>query len=74
MGSVPIFPVVKMGSVPIFLALNIPIRDRSRRDILIDHAHGSGLAIVSARNKKPAVKAMQEQYRQALDRLLGAVR
>lgn len=35
------------------------------RDILIDHAHGSGLPLVAAK-----VQTMQEQYRQALNRLL----
>lgn len=40
------------------------------RDILVDHAHGSGLALVSARGDQVKVDAMREQYRQALDRLL----
>jgi len=37
--------------------------------ILIDHAHGSGLALASARNERQA-QAMQEQYQHALDSLL----
>ena len=40
------------------------------RDILVDHAHGSGLAIVSARGDHIQTQAMLEQYRQALDLLL----
>lgn len=39
------------------------------RDILIDHAHGSGLALASAGDGQSA----QERYRQALDRLLDRV-
>ncbi|MBB3121802.1 TetR/AcrR family transcriptional regulator [Pseudoduganella violacea] len=35
------------------------------RDILIDHAHGSGLPLVAAK-----AQSMQEQYRLALNRLL----
>ncbi len=41
------------------------------RDILIDHAHGSGLAITSASGDRLKGNAMREQYLQALDRLLG---
>lgn len=41
------------------------------RDILIDHAHGSGLAITSARGDKEQIGNMREQYQQALDRLLN---
>lgn len=40
------------------------------RDILVDHAHGSGLALTSARGEQMQVQIMQEQYQQALDRLL----
>lgn len=40
------------------------------RDILVDHAHGSGLALVSARGDRPQAQAMLEQYQQALNRLL----
>ncbi|WP_031495071.1 TetR/AcrR family transcriptional regulator [Bryobacter aggregatus] len=36
------------------------------RDILVDHAHGSGLSLASAHGDP----GLQEQYRQALDRLL----
>lgn len=38
------------------------------RDILVDHAHGSGLALASVRREQ--AEALQTQYRQALDRLL----
>lgn len=41
------------------------------RDILIDHAHGSGLALTSARGDKKQIGNMREQYQQALDRLLN---
>ncbi len=41
------------------------------RDILIDHAHGSGLAFASARADEMAAQAAQERYQQALDRLLA---
>lgn len=40
------------------------------RDILIDHAHGSGLAFASARDGQMSPQTAQERYRQALDRLL----
>ncbi|MBN3788240.1 TetR/AcrR family transcriptional regulator [Burkholderia sp. Ac-20353] len=40
------------------------------RDILIDHAHGSGLALVSAQGKQMQVQKLEAQYQQALDRLL----
>lgn len=40
------------------------------RDILVDHAHGSGLALVSTRGDRQQVQVMLEQYRKALDRLL----
>lgn len=45
------------------------------RDILIDHAHGSGLALVSVRGAQmqAQAQAMQQQYQQALDRLLERV-
>lgn len=39
-------------------------------DILIDHAHGSGLAFASARDGRMSDLAEQERYQQALDRLL----
>jgi len=38
------------------------------RDILVDHAHGSGLALASARDEQ--MQMLQEQYQRALDRLL----
>jgi hypothetical protein len=37
------------------------------RDILVDHAHGSGLALIAARGDTARVEA----YRQALDCLLA---
>jgi AcrR family transcriptional regulator len=40
------------------------------RDILVDHAHGSGLALVSARGEQMQTQTLQEQYQRALDRLL----
>lgn len=40
------------------------------RDILVDHAHGSGLAVISARGNRMQAQVMLEQYQQALDRLL----
>lgn len=40
------------------------------RDILIDHAHGSGLAFAAARDGRTPDQSAQEHYRQALDRLL----
>lgn len=42
------------------------------RDILIDHAHGSGLALAlaSARDEQMPAQTAQEQYQKALDRLL----
>lgn len=41
------------------------------RDILIDHAHGSALALVSAQGDQEQAAALREQYRLALDRLLA---
>lgn len=43
------------------------------RDILIDHAHGSGLALVAVRGDALQAQSLQEQYLQALDRLLSSV-
>ena len=43
------------------------------RDILVDHAHGSGLALTSARGDPAQAWAMQLQYQQALDSLLGCL-
>ena len=40
------------------------------RDIVIDHAHGSGLALVSARSEPRQIQVMNAQYQQALDCLL----
>ncbi len=39
-------------------------------DILIDHAHGSGLALCSAHDEPQRSGALREQYQQALDELL----
>lgn len=39
-------------------------------DILIDHAHGSGLALASVHGDQRRGLALQEHYRQALHRLL----
>ena len=41
------------------------------RDILVDHAHGSGLALIAARGDAARVDALRAAYRQALDCLLG---
>jgi AcrR family transcriptional regulator len=43
------------------------------RDILVDHAHGSGLALVAARADEARVDALRDAYRQALDCLLAQV-
>jgi AcrR family transcriptional regulator len=40
------------------------------RDILIDHAHGSGLALVAARGEPRQAKAMTAHYQQAVACLL----
>jgi AcrR family transcriptional regulator len=42
-------------------------------DVLIDHAHGSGLALASARGDEVRGQAMQDQYRVAVGRLVNAV-
>lgn len=41
------------------------------RDILIDHVHGSGMAVASARGDKTKTLRLQEQYELALDCLLN---
>ncbi|WBS00987.1 TetR/AcrR family transcriptional regulator [Pseudoduganella sp. SL102] len=41
------------------------------RDVLVDHAHGSGLALAAARGDAQAAAAMREQYGRALDCLLA---
>jgi AcrR family transcriptional regulator len=41
------------------------------RDILIDHAHGSGLACTSAQGDQQQAESMRAQYLQALNRLLS---
>lgn len=43
------------------------------RDILVDHAHGSGLALVAARGDAARATALREGYRAALDCLLAQV-
>lgn len=40
------------------------------RDILIDHAHGSGLALVAARDDPRQAQTMERQYRKAVTCLL----
>jgi AcrR family transcriptional regulator len=44
------------------------------RDILVDHAHGSGLALIAARGDAARVDALRDAYRQALDCLLAQFR
>jgi AcrR family transcriptional regulator len=41
------------------------------RDILVDHAHGSGLALIAARADATRQDALRAGYRQALDCLLA---
>ena len=41
------------------------------RDILVDHAHGAGLAMVSAHGDAERMRTMTAQYQQALDCLLA---
>jgi AcrR family transcriptional regulator len=43
------------------------------RDVLVDHAHGSALALVGVRGDPAAAAAMREQYGLALDCLLERV-
>ncbi|MFO6420873.1 TetR/AcrR family transcriptional regulator [Hylemonella sp. W303a] len=40
------------------------------RDLLIDHAHGSGLALVAARGQPQLARMMAQQYQNALKRLM----
>lgn len=44
------------------------------RDILIDHAHGSGLALSSAQSDQERGALLRSQYGQALDCLLAGLR
>lgn len=44
------------------------------RDILIDHAHGSGLALSSAQTDQERSALLRSQYGQALDCLLAGLR
>lgn len=41
------------------------------RDVLVDHAHGSGLALISAGGDEARALLLREQYRQALACLLA---
>jgi AcrR family transcriptional regulator len=41
------------------------------RDVLIDHAHGSGLALISARGNQERAILLREQYGHALESLLA---
>lgn len=43
------------------------------RDILVDHAHGSGLALCAARDRREQLDTLREQYRRALDCLLARI-
>ena len=43
------------------------------RDILIDHAHGSGLTLSTVRDDPERAAAFREQYEVALDQLLGCL-
>jgi AcrR family transcriptional regulator len=43
------------------------------RDVLVDHAHGSGLALVAARDDPRLAATMRGQYAVAVERLLAAV-
>jgi AcrR family transcriptional regulator len=43
------------------------------RDILVDHAHGSGLALISAWGNQERAVLLQEQYQLALERLLAGL-
>ncbi len=43
------------------------------RDILIDHAHGSGLSFASVRGEEMQNRTLREHYRRALDRLLDCL-
>ncbi|MEX5746825.1 TetR/AcrR family transcriptional regulator [Massilia sp. X63] len=43
------------------------------RDILVDHAHGSALALCAARGAPQQAGAMREQYRRALARMLDSL-
>lgn len=40
------------------------------RDILVDHAHGSGLALAATRGDPMQAQTLQQQYQLALDRLM----
>lgn len=40
------------------------------RDILVDHAHGSGLSLAAVRGEQMLAQTIEEQYRRALDHLL----
>jgi len=44
------------------------------RDILVDHAHGSGLALAAARDNADYADTLRVRYAEALDLLLAALR
>jgi AcrR family transcriptional regulator len=41
------------------------------RDILVDHAHGSGLALAAVRDDLAQARTLREQYQRALDAMLA---
>ncbi len=43
------------------------------RDVLIDHAHGSALALVSSQGEQSQVQALRLHYQQALELLLESM-
>ena len=43
------------------------------RDLLVDHAHGSGLALAAVRGDPKQARALRSRYRQALTHLLGCL-
>lgn len=47
---------------------------RQWRDILVDHTHGSGLALAAARHDAKRADTLRDQYAEALDLLLAALR
>ncbi|WP_264313156.1 TetR/AcrR family transcriptional regulator [Pseudomonas putida] len=43
------------------------------RDVLVDHAHGSALALVSSQGEQSQVQALRLHYQQALELLLASM-
>ncbi|MNH47707.1 hypothetical protein D3C79_1110950 [compost metagenome] len=43
------------------------------RDILVDHAHGSGLALAASQAQAAQFEQLLAHYQQALDRLLDGL-